>query len=799
MRRSEIDSEAAMTVADHLSRQNPSAAGNPADAGGARFRLSALVRGAVQGVGFRPVVYRLARELRLDGWVSNTGQGVRIEVEGAADTLDRFLLRMACEAPPRAFIQGIEHRMLEPVGHAGFEIRPSAGGQRTVLIQPDTAVCPDCLRELFDPADRRHRYPFINCTHCGPRFSIIEALPYDRPNTTMRRFEMCPACRAEYGDPADRRFHAQPTACPECGPHLALWDADGAVLAQRDEALMRTADALRSGAVVAIKGLGGYQLLVDARREAAVRRLRERKRREEKPFALMFPTVAIARAVCGVEPSEERLLTSPEAPIVLLRRRDESDAAIAPAVAPGNPNLGAMLPTTPLHHLLMRELGFPAVATSGNLSDEPICIDEREALTRLRGLADLFLVHDRPIARHVDDSIVRIMAGRELVLRRARGYAPLPITLAHPLPPVLAVGAHLKNTVALAIGRDVFLSQHIGDLETPEAGAAFRRATEDLPRLFETAPAAVACDRHPDYLSTHHARSLGLPLLAVQHHYAHALACMAENEIEPPALAIVWDGTGWGPDGTIWGGEFLEIAESGWRRLARLRPFPLPGGEAAVREGRRAALGLLWAWRGSRAFTERNLPPLASFTSLERRNLETMLARGLNSPLTSSMGRLFDAVAALIGLRQSAAFEGQAAMLLEWAAQGHIDAAEPYPFDLIEDPAMNPAGRSIDWGPMLERILSDLSRGLSLGIVAAKFHNTATEMAAAVAREAGLPRVVLTGGCFQNRILLEGVVARLRRDGFRPYWHQRVPPGDGSIALGQAVAAGRETPTQTEA
>ncbi|MDQ6808952.1 MAG: carbamoyltransferase HypF, partial [Verrucomicrobiota bacterium] len=467
-----------------------------------RERLRVVVRGAVQGVGFRPFVFRLATELQLEGWVLNSAQGVFVEIEGPTEILQQFVSRLEKERPSRAIIQSSESSWLDPVGYVGFEIRESElGGDKTALILPDIATCADCVREIFDPNDRRFGYPFTNCTSCGPRFSIIEALPYDRANTSMKAFAMCADCDREYHDPLDRRFHAQQNACPKCGPGLELWNVDGKKIGAAEQALAFAAEAVRAGRILALKGIGGFQLIVDATSEEAVLRLREKKRREAKPFAVMVSSLAEARKRARVSEIEERLLVSPEAPIVLLC---SGGASLAAAVAPGNPNVGVMLPSTPLHHLLLHSLGIPIVATSGNLSDEPICIDELEALERLRGVADLFLVHNRPIVRHMDDSIVRIMAGRELVLRRARGYAPLPVRLAEPTKPLLALGAHLKNTVALGVGANVFISQHIGDLETEQAHAAFARSAADLPRLYETEPEFVVCDMHPDYLSTKH-------------------------------------------------------------------------------------------------------------------------------------------------------------------------------------------------------------------------------------------------------------------------------------------------------
>jgi hydrogenase maturation protein HypF len=761
-------------------------------------RLKAVVRGAVQGVGFRPFVYGLATRLGLSGWVSNTTQGVRLEVEGPRPLLNDFLLRLEREKPARSIIQSLEFSFLEASGYDGFAIRPSDDqGKKTAFVLPDSAICADCLHELFDPGNRRYLYPFTNCTHCGPRFSIIEALPYDRPNTSMKDFLLCAECEREYHDPANRRFHAQPNACPTCGPRLQLWDRAGQPLGEHQDALRRAAVAIREGKILALKGVGGFQLIIDACDEEAVRRLRAGKCREEKPFALMYPSLEMLREDAFIDELEARLLSSPEAPIVLLRRK-EGAVRLAPSVAPGNPNLGAMLPGSPLHHILLRELAFPVVATSGNLSEEPICIDESEALKRLGNIADFFLVHNRPIVRQVDDSVARVLLGRETILRRARGYAPLPIHVQQPVPAVLAVGPHLKNTVALGIGNEVFLSQHIGDLETPEAWLAFRRVLTDLQTFYEFTPETVACDLHEEYLSTKHARTLANPLVKVQHHYAHVLACMAENELEGPALGVSWDGTGLGADGTIWGGEFLLVdsavkmnrPETPFIRVAHLRNFRLPGGEAAIRQPRRAALGLLWEVFGEELYGRADTLALRQcFSEPELNVIRQMLARGVNSPLTSSAGRLFDAVASIVGVRQWTQFEGQAAMGLEFVLQPGVDRF--YSFHVGEDGV-------IDWQPMILQILEETHSGEPVGRTAAAFHNTLAEMMIAVARRAGIRQVVLTGGCFQNKYLLERAVRRLEQENFQPSWHQRIPPNDGGIALGQVMAAARETGARRE-
>jgi hydrogenase maturation protein HypF len=759
-------------------------------------RARVVIHGAVQGVGFRPFVYRLATEMALAGWVLNSSQGVFIEVEGEKPALDVFLLRLERERPPRASVQSLEVSFLDPVSYGSFEIRESdAVGEATTLVLPDIATCADCLREILDRRNRRYRYPFTNCTNCGPRFTIIEALPYDRANTSMRTFAMCPACEQEYRDPRDRRFHAQPNACPACGPSLQLWEAHGEKRAGGDEALLGAIEAVRAGQVVAVKGIGGFLLFADAARQDVVERLRARKHREEKPFAVLYPALEAIEADCHVSPLEARLLASPEAPIVLLRRRDHARRTVADAVAPHNPFLGAMLPYAPLHHLLLHDLGRPVVATSGNISDEPICTNEREAVDRLRGIADLFLVHDRPIVRHVDDSIVRVMLGRELVLRRARGYAPLPLPLRAPSAPMLAVGGHLKNTVALAVDRNVFVSQHIGDLETAEALEAFRRVIRSFADLYRVAPERVVADWHPDYLSTKHAQALGPPVTQVQHHYAHVAACMAENDLDGRVLGVSWDGTGHGLDGTIWGGEFLLTTDTSFTRVATLRPFRLPGGERAIKEPRRSALGLLHAMWGDRIAGRLDLAPVAAFAPAERSLLLRMLAQGLNTPLTTSAGRLFDAVASLVGLRQQMTFEGQAAMELEFSLCETEPAEHRYPFE-VGEPAASPGsaaavspGRVIDWQPTVEAILGDVAQRTSVGVIAARFHHTLADVIVEVARRVGEPRVVLTGGCFQNRYLTEQAVARLIRAGFRPYWHQRIPPNDGGLAVGQIAAA----------
>ena len=756
-------------------------------------RVRFEVHGAVQGVGFRPWVFRIAEELGLAGWVRNDISGVFIELEGEDDALAAFRRELEAAPPPLARIREVLETSTPLTKESGFRILPSENaGSRSTLVLPDVATCPECLAEVLDPKDRRHLYPFANCTNCGPRFTIVTDLPYDRPATTMAAFTLCGECRAEYENPRDRRFHAQPIACPACGPSLEAWSPEGEVLARRHEALLAAADSLRAGAVVAVKGLGGFHLMCDARSADAVANLRRRKTREEKPLALMVRDVAMARAIAEVSAESEALLSGPEAPIVLLPRR--ADAGVAPGVAPGRPELGLMLPATPLHHLLLRESGFPVVATSGNRSDEPICTDEREALVRLAGMADLLLAHDRPIARHVDDSVARVFAGAPRLLRRARGWAPLPVPVREELPVILGVGAHMKTAVALSVGRQVFLSQHIGDLETPEALDAFARVVADFERLWGVTPAAVAHDLHPGYASTAFAKRLseerGIPSIPVQHHHAHLASCLAENEAEGPALGVCWDGTGLGTDGTIWGGEFLLGDASGYARVAHLRPFRLPGGDAAVKESRRTAFAILFEMLGESALEREDLECVRSFPPREREVLATMIRKGVNAPVTTSAGRLFDAVASLLGIAQKTSFEGQAAMALEAAAFEAWGEAETgrlpcsFPLNVSADgPAV------LDWEPFVSYLLRDLSLGVPAPVLAARFHATLADGILAAARHAGVRRVALTGGCFQNRLLTELTVARLEANGFEVLLHGAVPPNDGGIGVGQVLIA----------
>jgi hydrogenase maturation protein HypF len=745
-----------------------------------KCRVRILLQGAVQGVGFRPFVYQLARELHITGWVNNSSAGLTIEAESDRQTLDTFIRRLLSEKPPHAVVYSSESTFLDTAGYADFIIQKSDDREEpTTVILPDLAVCDACLKEMNDPADRRYRYPFINCTHCGPRYSIIRALPYDRPNTTMNGFTMCPDCSREYADPGDRRFHAQPIACPKCGPHLALWDRKGAILCTRNDALVESARAIKMGKIVAMKGLGGFQLIADAANSDAVAELRKRKSREEKPFAIMAKNIDMVRTLCSLSNDEERALLSPASPIVLMKQNSESHY-ISESVAPGNPYLGLMLPYTPLHHLLMNELDGPVVATSGNVSDEPMCIDNQDALEKLGSIADLFLVHDRPIRRYVDDSIVRIAAGREMVLRRARGFAPLPLLSRHAAAePVLAVGGHLKNTIALHKGKTIFISQHIGDLESLPALDCFRSSIDDISDLYHMHPAAVVHDAHPDYASTHHAIQLHGTHHPVQHHIAHIASCMAEHDLDEPLLGISWDGTGFGLDGSIWGGEFISYDGKTFSRVGSFVPFPLPGGDAAAKETVRSAIGMLSVvYRHDELERENYYGLLPVY---DGRLILKMIDNKINTPISSSVGRMFDAVGAILGIRKRSNFEGQTAMEVEWRAFDSDD-SESYPYTIIEE---NPDLRRIRWDDMIRAIVAEKKRGVLVGTICRRFHNTLTAMIVSMVKKSGVKKIVLSGGCFQNSILLEATVARLTKIGCTPYWHQRIPTNDGGISAGQ--------------
>lgn len=759
-----------------------------------RRRLT--VQGVVQGVGFRPLVYRLAVREGLAGWVRNDAHGVTIEVEGDPAALGRFTDALCREAPAAAAPRLGEPVPLPPAGAETFTILPgTAGGQGLPPVAPDLATCPDCLAELCDPANRRHRYPFIACAHCGPRYTVLEALPYDRERTSLRHFPLCPACAAEYASPADRRFHAQAIACADCGPRLALWDGTGGTLATDDAALLAAVGALRAGRIVALKGLGGFQLLVDARDEAAVARLRERKRRPAKPFALMVADVREARRLCRVSEAAAGWLAAPSAPIVLLERNRQAHRLAAPAVAPGNPWLGVMLPATPLHHLLLREAHMPLVCTSGNRGEEPICTDEREALSALAGIADLWLVHDRPIAQGADDSVLALRSDGPLLLRRARGFVPAPVAALETPAPLLAVGGHLKNTVGLAAGGMATLSPHLGDLDSVAARERMGEALRTLQRLHGVTATAMVRDTHPDYAGTHHAEAQGLPVRAVPHHLAHAWAVLAEHGLRGPVLAVTWDGTGHAGTGhggegsdAVWGGEFLRVAGARWQRVAHLREFSLPGGERAIREPRLAALGLLHEMFGADLWRHAPAGWAEGFTTEERSVLPRLLGQGISSPRTSSAGRLFDGLASLLGLQQGRGFEGQAAMALEFAAQHGANAADG-PSTALPLRLTGAAPIVLDWEPLVRGLLQRRVAGEPVPPLAAACHESLVQAIVAIAQTVGQPTVVLGGGCWQNRRLLEGAMAALRGAGFTVYRPRLVPPNDGGLALGQLAAA----------
>jgi hydrogenase maturation protein HypF len=753
-------------------------------------RLRLEVSGVVQGVGFRPFVYRTARELGLAGWVRNHASGVTVEVQGEDGALGEFVRRLREDPPPAARIVTLNSLPVPEEDGGEFVISASAAGGPTLPSVPaDLATCPECLAEIRDPAERRFRYPFTNCTNCGPRYSIIASLPYDRPGTAMRDFELCGACRAEYSNPDDRRFHAQPVACPECGPRLELAAASGEVLALGEAALADATTALAAGRVVALKGIGGYQLLADATSPVATATLRERKGRPAKPFAVMFPGPAELHAYCRAGDAEIGFLQSSAAPILLLERRDHPAGGrppLAAEVAPGNPYVGAMLPYSPLHHLLLGDSGRPLICTSGNLTDEPICIGDAEALDRLGAVADLFLRHDRPVLRPVDDSVATWHGGAPVLIRRARGYAPSPLPLAEPAPDILALGAHLKSTITLVTGGQAIVSQHLGDLHTPESVSLLERTTADLLDFFRATPKLLACDLHPDYASTRFAerlaRELDVPLVRVQHHHAHVAAVLAEHAVTGPVLGLVWDGTGFGADGTIWGGEALLCDGAGYRRVAALRRFRLPGGEQAVREPRRSALGAL----AEMGLPQAGQPYLArAFAPGELISLRHIIQRGLNSPLASSMGRLFDAVAALAGLGSRVSFEAEAAMALQFAAETAApDGAYPWAASGA-DPVI------ADWEPMVKTLLEDLARGVPASTIARRFHESLAELAVTLAALGGVERVALTGGCFQNRFLLDLVTQSLEAAGYEVLGPRAYPANDGGISLGQALIAAR--------
>jgi hydrogenase maturation protein HypF len=750
------------------------------------------VVGVVQGVGFRPFVQRLATELSLAGHVGNDSEGVFMEVEGVRPVVELFETRLVRDAPPLARIFNVRSRGAAVQHEQGFHIVESrAAGPVGTFVSPDVAVCGDCLAEMFDPGDRRARYPFINCTNCGPRFTITIRLPYDRPNTTMAGFALCPACRAEYDDPADRRFHAQPVACAHCGPRVWFEGATGAVAGGTDNAMAAAQQALARGEVVAIKGLGGYHLACDATSDQAVATLRSRKQRVDKPLAVMVRDLGVAHTVAEIDAREAALLSGPARPIVLLGRR--RGGPLADQVAPGHPQIGLLLPYTPLHHLLFHPVPGAAgpapsllVMTSGNLTDEPICYDDADARERLGRIADAWLVHDRPIHVPCDDSVVRVDDGEEIPIRRSRGYAPLPVRLPVAVRPTLAMGGELKNTFCLAKGHDAWMSQHIGDMGSLETLTAFARSTVQFDQMYQVHPRRVAADAHPGYQTRRWAdERSGRPVDLVQHHHAHIAAVMAEHEVPAGARVIgfAFDGTGYGTDGAIWGGEVLLAGYQGFERSAHLRYVPLPGGDATIRKPYRAALAHLFAagieW-GS------DLAPVRATPTAELAVLRRQLEREVHCVPTSSMGRLFDAVSSLLGVRHLTSYEAQAAIELEWIAAAHLSQARPYRFGLDGD--------QIDPAPVLSAMIEDLRRDCPVGAVAAGFHVAVADLVARCAdlvRQAtAVNQVALSGGVFQNALLVRLARAALSARGFGVLTHRLVPTNDGGLALGQAVVAG---------
>lgn len=755
------------------------------------LRKSIEISGIVQGVGFRPFVYRLANQCSLSGHVANTSAGVTMEVEGPEEKIAEFLARLPQEIPPLAKLTALTEREMEPTGDATFRILTTRADQPAqTLISPDIAVCEDCLREMSNPRDRRFRYPFINCTNCGPRFTIIRNIPYDRANTSMDSFKMCPACQSEYDDPANRRFHAQPNACWDCGPQLQLLFSDASPI-DTPEPLREAARLLQQGSILAIKGLGGFHLACDARNAAAIDQLRLRKHRFEKPLAVMISKPQIADRLCLADDLSKKLLLSPQRPILLLPAR--ADSGLPANIATANRFLGVFLPYTPLHHLLFAAGKFDAlIMTSANLSEEPIAIANQEAAQRLHGIADAFLVHNRDILRRCDDSVLRIAAGLPQQLRRSRGFVPVPVALEHESQPILAVGGELKNTICIVRGAEAFLSQHIGDLENLESYNFFQEAVLHLQHILEVAPAILAHDLHPDYFSTKWALEReNVQHVPVQHHHAHIAACMAENHLDGKVIGIALDGTGYGTDGAIWGGEFLVSDYSSFERAGHLQYVPLPGGNAAIREPWRMAVSYLAKHYGS-GMLSIDLPFIHSLDHSKLHVVLKMMQQEVHSPRTSSCGRLFDAVAALIGLRSQVSFEAQAAIELEMAAHTSTDEGA-YPFNLSKEGNIWRIGtRSLfDW------LVADLRKQAAVPDMARRFHSGLALALAAVAvklrEEHNLNRVCLSGGCFQNILLFEFVLDALRKQNFEVYFHTEVPAGDGGISLGQALVAAHRT------
>ncbi|MFC1907779.1 carbamoyltransferase HypF [Chloroflexota bacterium] len=749
------------------------------------------VRGVVQGVGFRPFVYRLSQEHNLKGWVRNTSGNVEIELEGDEEYLNKFLADIEAKTPPMAHIEKVETTFHPLKGYTDFQIYQSLSQEgKYQLVSPDIAVCDDCKREIFYPTDRRFYYSFTNCTNCGPRFTIIEDIPYDRPKTTMRKFKMCPECQQEYDDPLDRRFHAQPNACPKCGPSLELIDGNGNSVESNDA--IKAANALlKAGKILAIRGLGGFHLVCDATNEKVINLLRSRKRRPSKPLAIMVNNLEEVEKHCLVSPEERKLLESPECPIVLLRWK-HSSSNISTTVAPNLKYLGVMLPYTPLHHILLRETCLPLVMTSGNLSEEPIAKDNDEALRRLGGIADYFLIHNRDIFARYDDSVCMI-EDLPQVLRRARGYAPYPISLPFKSTQTLACGAELKNTFCITKDDHAFLSQHIGNMENEETLEHFENTIGLYKKLFRIKPEIIAYDMHPEYLSTKYALQAGseqgLRLIPVQHHHAHIVSCMVENKVKGPVIGVAFDGTGYGTDGTIWGGEFLLADWSSFQRIGHLEYVPLPGGVAAIKKPYRMTLSYLYTLLG-KDFSLEGLP-ISKVNPTELEVIKKQLKQRINSPLTSSAGRLFDAVSALIGVREEIDYEAQAAIELEMLVPNEMEEIKlkNYPFSIAEHQGV----RVVKLGELFSMIVQDIKNQVPTSIISLKFHSTVaqiiTKMCKMIAKETGIPQVSLSGGVLQNRLLFRLATTALQREGFSLFTHHLVPCNDGGISLGQAAIA----------
>ncbi|MFC2017249.1 carbamoyltransferase HypF [Chloroflexota bacterium] len=753
--------------------------------------LSINVRGVVQGVGFRPFVYQLATKHNLNGWVCNTSGDVKIEVEGEREALDRFLADLEQLSPPLSRIEGIHSTYHTPAGYPSFEIRQSIAEEgKYQLISPDIATCQACQQEILTPDDRRYRYPFTNCTNCGPRFTIIKDIPYDRPRTTMHRFQMCPECQREYDNPLDRRFHAQPNACPRCGPTLELVDTEGNPVTGAD-VISTASQLLRDGKIIAIKGLGGFLLACDATNQAVINLLRSRKMRPFKPLAIMVSSMEEATKHCYVSTEEEKLLTSAHSPIVLMKWKP--DSTVSQAVAPNLKYLGVMLPYTPLHHTLLRETGLPLVMTSGNLSEEPIAKDNDEAITRLSRIADYFLVHNRDIYARYDDSVTMVEGGVGQVVRRARGYAPYPIHLSFKSEQILGCGAELKNTFCLIRDEYAFLSQHIGDMENLETMEHFENSIALYKSLFRIEPDIVAYDLHPEYLSTKYAKELAaksadIRLVPVQHHHAHIVSGMVDNGLESPVIGVALDGTGYGADGNIWGGEFLIADYQRFTRMGHLEYLPLPGGAAAMKKPYRIAVGYLLALLGDEALNQ-DLPFLKQVDSPDIDIIKKQKEKKINLPLTSSCGRLFDAVSALIGVRGEIEYEAQAAIELEMVAYDAVDEAGSYPFSIIEQNGLS----LVKLQDLFSAIIGDLQSGTNKATISIRFHNTiaqiASQLCQIISDKTGITQIVLSGGVFQNRLLLRKTVSLLETSGFAVFTHQQVPTNDGGISLGQVVIA----------